>query len=125
MDPRIDLFNTFRQEGKLETLQVYASKETQDDPYEKNTTKTYLNPLPIKGLIQQIGFSSLHYKYWGEIPVGSIQVIVEKKNKTLMLTAEKIKYNDSYFKVYQDADKNFQYIERPDYCVFVLGLKNE
>jgi hypothetical protein len=124
-EKRIDLFNLFKNEGKLETLYVYAAKETQEDPYEKNKSSTYLNPLPIKGLVQQIGFSSLHYKYWGQIPIGSIQVIIEKKNKTLMLTAEKIKYNDNYFKVYKDADNNFQYIERFDYCVFVLGLKND
>jgi hypothetical protein len=125
MERRIDIFNLLKNEGQLVTLQVYAAKETQVDPYEKNKSLTYLNPLPIKGLVQQIGFSSLHYKYWGQIPIGSIQVIVDKKNKTLMLTAEKIKYNDNYFKVYKDADNNFQYIERPDYCVFVLGLKND
>jgi len=122
---RIDIFNLLKNEGQLVTLHVYAAKETQDDPYEKTRTQTFLNPLPIKGLIQQIGFSSLHYKYWGEIPIGSIQVIIEKKNKTLMFTAEKIKYNEQTYKVYKDADNNFQYIERPDYCVFILGLKNE
>lgn len=125
MERRINIFEVFKNEGQLSTLYVYQAKETVDDPYELTKTNTYNNPLPIKGVIQQIGFSSLHYKYWGEIPVGSIQVIVEKKNKTLMLTAQKIKYNDNYFTVYKDADKNFQYIERPDYCVFVLGLKNE
>ena len=122
---RVDIFNLLKAEGKLTTLHVYAAKETIDDPYEKNETKTYSNPLPIKALIQQIGFSSLHYKYWGAIPVGSIQVIIEKKNKTLMLTAEKIIYNEQTYKVYKDDSQNFQYIERPDYCVFVLGLKNE
>lgn len=124
-EKRVDPFDILKQEGQLETLYVYSGKETETDPTEHTKTITLNNPIAIQGLIQQIGFSSLHYKYWGEIPVGSIQIIVEKKNKTLMLTAKKIKYNEKYFAVYKDADKNFQYIERPDYCVFILGLKNE
>jgi len=124
-EKRIDIFNLLKNEGQLSTLLVYAAKETETDPTEHTKTLTYLNPLPIKGLIMQIGFSSLHWKYWGQIPTGSIQVIIEKKNKTLMLAADKIKYNDNYFKVYKDDSQNFQYIERPDYCVFVLGLKND
>lgn len=122
-EKRIDLFNLFRNEGKLETLYVYAARTIQDDPYEKNTTKIFMNPLPIKALVQQIGFSSLHYKYWGEIPIGSIQVIIEKKNKTLILTANKIIYNEQTYKVYKDADNNFQYIERPDYIIVILSKK--
>jgi hypothetical protein len=124
-EKRVDIFNLFKNEGKLETLYVYQAKETIDDPYEKTKTLTYYNPLPIKGLIQQIGFSSLHYKYWGQIPIGSIQVIVAKKDKTLMLAADKIIYNDNHYKVYKDDSRNFQYIDRPDYSIFVLGLKNE
>lgn len=124
-EKRVDIFKIFKNEGKLEILYVYSAAETVADPYEKNTTKVFMNPLPIKGLVQQIGFSSLHYKYWGQIPIGSIQVIIEKKNKTLMLTADKIIYNEQSYKVYKDDSKNFQYIERPDYCVFVLGLKND
>ena len=124
-EKRVNIFNLLKNEGQLSTLLVYAAKETETDPTEHTVSLTYLNPLPIKGLIQQIGFSSLHYKYWGQIPVGSIQIIIEKKNKTLMLAADKIKYNDNYFKVYKDDSQNFQYIERPDYCVFVLGLKND
>jgi len=123
MDKRVDIFNLLKNEGKLSTLHVYQAREAIEDPYEKNTSKVFMNPLPIKALIQQIGFSSLHWKYQGQIPVGSIQVIVEKKNKTLMLTADKIIYNKQTYKVYKDDSQTFQYIERADYCVFILGLK--
>jgi hypothetical protein len=124
MDNRFDLFKILKTEGKLQTILVYPATERINDIYEKTVDKTYLNPLPVEALIQQIGFSSLHYKYWGEIPVGSIQIITEKKNKSLMLLAQKIEYNNNTYAIYKDASKNFQYIERPDYCVFILGLQN-
>jgi hypothetical protein len=122
-EKRIDLFNLFKNEGKLETLLVYAAKETSVDPYEKNTTKTYLNPLPIKGLIRQVSFEALHWKYYGQIPVGSIEVIAEKKYLTLFRTADKIQYKDNFFKCYKDDAQGFAILERSDYVVVILAKK--
>jgi len=122
-EKRIDIFNVFKNEGKLETLQVYAAKETQVDPYEKNRDKTFLNPLPIKGLVRQVSYEALHWKYYGQIPVGSIEVIAEKKYLTLFRTADKIKYGDDYFKCYKDDAKGFAILERPDYVVCILAKK--
>jgi hypothetical protein len=123
MDKRIDLFNLLRNEGQLSTLQVYQAKEVQSDPYEKNKTLTYMNPLPIKALVRQVSFEALHWKYYGNIPVGSIEVIVEKKNKTLLRTADKIKYQDVYFTCYKDESQGFAILERRDYIVMILAKK--
>jgi len=125
MDKRIDVFNLFRNEGKLETLYVYAAKETQVDPYEKNREKSFLNPLPIKGLIRQVSSEALHWKYYGEIPIGSIEVIAEIKYKTLFRTADKIKYKDNFYKCWKDDSKGFTILERPDYVIAVLAKKAE
>ncbi len=122
---RVDIFNLLKTEGKLETLQVYAAKETQVDPYEKNRDKTFLNPLPIKGLIRQVSFEALHWKYFGLIPVGSIECIAEKKYLTLFRTADKIKYGDNYYKCWKNDANGFAILERNDYVVVILGLKNE
>lgn len=124
MDKRIDIFEVFRNEGKLATLYAYASQHILEDPYEKNlATSTYLNPLPVKALIRQVSAESLHWKYFGNIPVGSIEVITEKKNLTLLKTADKIKYRDNYFKCYKDDSKGFTIIERDDYIIVILALK--
>ena len=122
-EKRIDIFNVFKNEGKLETLQVYAAKETQVDPYEKNRDKTFLNPLPIKGLVRQVSYEALHWKYYGQIPVGSIEVIAEKKYLTLFRTADKIKYKDDYFKTWKDDAKGFAILERSDYVIIILAKK--
>ena len=124
-EKRIDLFNLLKNEGKLVTLHVYSAKETQDDPYEKNKSLTYLNPLPIKGLIRQVSWESLKWKYPGLIPNGSIEVIAEKKYETLFQTADKIKYKDNYYSCWKDDSQNFMIMKRPDYIVVILGLKNE
>lgn len=125
MDRRIDLFNLFRNEGKLETLHVYSAKETQDDPYEKTKINVYMNPLPIKGLIRQVSWESLKWKYPGLLPTGSIELICEKKYETLLQTADKIKYKDNYYSCWKDDSKNFMIMKRQDYIIVILGLKNE
>lgn len=125
MEKRIDIFKIFRNEGKLETLYVYQAREVVNDPYEHTTTKTYNNPLPIKGLIRQVSFEALYWKYYGQIPVGSIEVIAEKKYLTLFRTADKIKYDDNYFKTWKEESKGFAILERPDYVVVILAKKTE
>jgi hypothetical protein len=124
-EKRIDLFNLFKNEGKLSTLYVYAAKEIETDPTEHTTDLIYMNPIPIKGLIRQVSFEALHWKYYGLIPVGSIEVIAEKKYLTLFRTANKIKYKDDYFKCYKDDSKGFAILERPDYVVVILAKKVE
>ena len=120
---RVDVFNLLKSEGKLTTLHVYAAKETVDDPYEKNETKVYSNPLPIKALIRQVSFEALHWKYYGSIPVGSIEVIAEKRYLTLFRTAEKIIYKEEEFNTWKDDAKGFAILERPDYVVVILAKK--
>ena len=125
MEKRIDLFNLLRNEGQLSTLHVYQAREVVDDPYEKTKTNTYMNPLPIKGLVRQVSWESLRWKYPGLIPSKSIEVIAEKKYKTLFTTADKIKYDDNYYKCWKDDSQNFMIMERTDYIVVILGLKND
>ena len=122
-EKRINLFNLLRNEGKLETLHVYQAVETVNDPYEKTKTLTNMNPLPIKGLVRQVSFEALHWRYYGLIPVGSIEVIAEKKYLTLFRTADKIKYGDDYFKTWKEEAKGFAILERPDYVVVILAKK--
>lgn len=125
MEKRIDIFNLLKNEGQLVTLHVYSAKETENDPYEHTKTITYLNPLPIKGLIRQVSFEALHWKYYGQIPVGSIEVIAEKKYLTLFRTADKIKYKDDFFKTWKEEAKGFAILERPDYVIVILAKKVE
>jgi hypothetical protein len=125
MDKRVSIFKILKNEDKLSTLHVYAAKEIINDPYEKNKTNTYSNPLPIKAFVQQISFEALRWKYTGLLPSKSIQVIAEKKYITLFKTADKIIYNNDSYKCWKDDSKNFMILERSDYIIVILGLKND
>jgi hypothetical protein len=122
-DKKVDVFNLLKNEGQLSTLLVYAAKETETDPTEHTVSLTYLNPLPIKALIRQVSFEALHWKYFGLIPVGSIECIAEKKYLTLFRTADKIIYNEQTYKCYKDDAQGFAILERPDYVVVILAKK--
>lgn len=122
---RVDIFNVLKNEGRLETLHVYSAKETQIDPYEKNTSLITMNPLPIKALVRQVSFEALKWSYYGQLPNGSIEVIAEKKYKTLFQTAYKIKYNDDFYKCWRDDSNGFAILIRPDYVICVLAKKVE
>jgi len=122
-EKRINIFNLLKNEGTLSTLLVYHAREVVSDPYEKNKTLTYMNPLPIKALIRQISFEALHWKYYGQIPVGSIEVIAEKKYLTQIKTADKIKYGENYYTCYKNDSNGFAILERTDYVVVILAKK--
>jgi hypothetical protein len=122
MDKRVNLFQILREENQLEKLLVYPAQTRISDPTEGTTTKTFLNPLPIYGYVTQESFAALRWKYTGLMPQGTIKVLIEHKNKSLMLNAYKIKYKDNYYSTLKDDSQNFQYLERKDYTIFILGL---
>jgi len=125
MNKRINLFGILKNENKLSTLLVYSAQEVTLDPYERNTEKKFNNPLPIKALVRQISQESLRWKYYGMIPSKSIEVIAELKYETLFKTADKIKYNEEYYKCWKDDSQNFMITKRNDYILVILGIKND
>jgi hypothetical protein len=125
MEKRADIFSILKQEGKLETLLLSSAKETIDDPYEKNRVFTMMNPLPVKAYVTQISFEALKWKYVGQLPTGSIQVMAEKKDKTLFLAADKIQYKGNDYKCYRDDSQGFLILERESYIIIILALKND
>jgi len=124
-EKRVDIFNLLRQEGKLDTIFAYSATTTVIDPYEKNVSKSYLSPFPIKALIRQVSAESVYWKYYGQISLKSIEVIVEKKDVSLIKLADKIKYNEEYYKVMKDDAKGFAILERSDYAVIILRSLND
>lgn len=122
--PKIDIFQIFQNWGELFTMKVYQATETQVDPFEKNTEKTFLNPIPIKCLIRDYSFGALQWKLEGLHEVGAKEVLCETRYKTLLEKCHKITIDDNEYGVYQDGNsKRFQIIERKDYLVILLDRK--
>ena len=124
MDNRVDIFQILRQQGKLTKVLVYPATETVDDPFEKTTTKSFLNPIAIDALVKDISQEGLRWKFFGTLQSGSKQVIVEKKYKETFKTADKIKIGTDYYKTWKDDLKSFGIISRENYIVVILEAKN-
>jgi len=123
MDTRINLFGLLKNEGKLSKVLVYSAKDTVDDPYEKTTTKTFLNPIAIDALVRDITPESLVWKYFGQIPMGSKEIICEKRHIDTLKTADKIKIGTDYYNVRKDDSKGWKIQTRQDYIIVVAELK--
>ena len=123
MDNRVDIFRILRQEGKLSKVLVYSAKDTVDDPYEKTTTKTFLNPVAIDALVRDLTPESLVWRYFGQIPMGSKEIICEKKYIDTLKTADKIKIGTDYYSVRKDDSKGWKIQTRQDYIIVVAELK--
>ena len=120
---KVDIFDILKNEGLLEKIEIYPGKETQATNYDSSSTTMY-NPITIKGLVSAISFSSLRWKYYSQLPMGSKQVIVEKRYKSLLMNAFKIKIGDEYYSCYRDSQKGFALKENSEYVVAILEWKN-
>ena len=118
-----ELFDNFKFNDHLQIIFLYPAQETENDSYEHTTSKIFLNPIPVKALVKDYKPEALRWKFTGTLPMGSKEIICEKKYKTLFKIAHKIKINDDYFKVYSDDEKGFGIIEREDYIVCILSYK--
>lgn len=122
-DNRVNIFQLLKQDGKLSKVLVYSAKDTIDDPYEKTSTKTFLNPIAIDALVRDLTPESLVWKYFGQIPMGSKEIICEKKYIDTLKTADKIKIGTEYYNVRKDDSKGWKIQTRQDYIIVVAELK--
>jgi hypothetical protein len=124
MDKRICVFNFLEALLQSETLLVYLAKSVVNDPDEGTTVDTLLNPIPVKAVVNQLGMSTLKWKYWGNLPTGSIEILTDLKNYDLLLIAKKITYQGNDYNVYQNDAKGFSMIKRHDYLMAILERTN-
>lgn len=120
-----NIFNIFKYEELLKTVWVYPTISNVDDPYEKTSKDVYLNPVPVKAIVHQLGMGALKWKYWGNLPTGSIQVITKKNYYNLFLNAGKIVYNNEEYYVYKDDSRRFSIVKKEDYILIILEKKNK
>ena len=119
----MNIFQTFKEMGEGQTIWVYPAHVTIKDPYEGTEKVKFLNPIPITALVRQFKPESLRWKFFGQIPVGSKEIIIPTKYKNLIKMARKIKIGTDYFKVWTDDERGFGIIERADYLAVVLAYK--
>jgi hypothetical protein len=120
-----EFFSCMQENGHLSTIWLYPAEEDVNDPYENTKTQSFLNPVPVQGVVKDITPQSLRWKFTGTLPLGSKQILCEKKYKVLFKVAKKIKIEDEYFQTWIDDSKGFGILEREDYLVVILKIKND
>jgi len=122
MDIERELFNTWLENEHLQQVQLFPAKTTIVDPTEGTKRNTFMNPISIKALVMDFKPETLRWKFYGQIPMGSKQVICQKKYKVLFKLAKKIKIGTDYFKTWVDDQNGFGIMEREDYIVVILSF---
>ena len=95
-------------------ISVYPSQITVADPYEKNVTLSYLNPLPIKAIVTDLIASQINWKIPGIVTNKAKEIFVEKKYRSLIEFSYKIKINNEYYVCWK-VNNNMQIREEQDY----------
>ena len=85
------------------------------DPETNNYSKTYTNPITIKGLVRHITPESALWKVYGVSTDGAIEIICEKKYKDNFKNCAKVIVDDISYIVFRDnAGSNVSIINRPN-----------
>ncbi|MHA2012774.1 MAG: hypothetical protein ACTSWG_10445 [Candidatus Helarchaeota archaeon] len=85
-------------------LKKTHTKGSNYDPYRDIGYATVnSSPIFVKGIIRQINSNTKLAKEIGHIISGSIDVLIKDKDVSLIKNAEKIKYNNNEYSIYNDA----------------------
>jgi len=76
------MYQLFREQAV--NIKFHIASETIDDPYEKTVTLTYLPPLPVKAIVQDLSFSKLQWIMPGIRADKAKEIYIEKKRESLL-----------------------------------------
>jgi len=74
---------------KSQKIRVFLGTEVEADPYDKDKTVTYLNPIPISAVVNELIASQISYKLPGIETSGAMEIIVRKKYRPLIEQSQK------------------------------------
>lgn len=93
----------FRSEGKW--IKVFTGKETVDDPYEKNVTVVYTNPLPVLAIIVDFTSTQSQWKMPGIKVQKAKELFIHKKYRPLMELSQKIEIDGEAYEGWRESGK--------------------
>ena len=112
----------FEQHCKM--IRVYLATEIILDPYEKNKSLVYLNPLPIKAIITDLISSQIQWKLPGINTTDAKNLMVEKKYRSLLEDSRKIEIDGTEYEGWKDNGK-LQIREVSNYLNLYVYRKND
>jgi len=106
-------------------IQIFIGTETVDDPNYNTKSVAYLNPKPVRAIVQDISYASATYRAPG-IKSGIIkELTIAKRHRGLIEKSRKILIGDSYFYGYRPANGDKIQIKEAGNYIIVLVATDE
>ena len=90
----------FREHSKK--IRIYLAKETQEDPFEQNTSRTYFNPIAIDAIVTDLTPTQINWKIPGIKTSRAKEIIVCKRCKSLLENSAKIEVDNVMYEGWRD-----------------------
>lgn len=101
MRPFVD--DIFRSQG--EWIRIYTGIEEIQDPFEKNVTTTYINPLPIQALVSDFTSTQAMWKMPG-VKVSKIkEIFIKSKYRRLIELSSRIEIDGEFYEGWKENGK--------------------
>lgn len=101
--PRVFVDDIFKKEG--EWIKVFTGVETIQDPFEKNVTKVYTNPLPILALVSDFTSTQAMWKMPGIKTNKVKEIYVKAKYQPLIELSQQIEIEGDMYEGWRENGK--------------------
>ena len=108
-----ELKELIREQGKI--IYLFLSKEVSQDPEEDDKIQICYNPIPIKGLVNDLTSASVQWKMPGTGVVQGKEVVCDKKYRNSIEQAYKLKIDGNEYVGWKDNSGKTQIREEGSY----------
>lgn len=102
---------------------IYLAVPSISDPFEKNETLSELPSLPIDAIVSDLGFGKIRWTMDGISTDDAKELIIEKKNKTLLEQCYKIEIDSILYEGYKVLGR-MQIKTEGEYCRIYIYRKS-
>ena len=106
---------------KGKNIRVFYATETVDDPNYQEKTVSYLNSLPVRALVSEIGYTSSQWRMPGIKASSTMELTCNKRYKKLIEKSRKIIIEDVTYYGWKPSNGNkIQIQEVDDYITIMI-----
>ena len=110
--------------SQSQTILIYSAIISTADPYKENKTVSYLNPIAIKAIVTDLVMSQIVWKLPGIKTSKAKEVLIEKRNNSLIEQSYKIEIDSETYYAWKDnAGENIQKRKEGDYYRILVYKK--
>ena len=111
-------------ENHSKCIKIYLATETETDPYEHTKELSFLNPVPIKGIVQDLTFAQSQWKMPGITTDKAKEIVVKKIHRSLLEMSYKIEIEGEIYDGWR-VNSRLQYRIEGEYIRCYIYVKKE